>query len=308
MRYSLISRVRGIFIGAFLGENLAAENPDDLGKMAILGSQSLIALGRLDIDDWLKRQQQANLVLEKTDNAWGKIILATLPVAIFFHEDNIKLKKNLLQVLKIWDTEPIVIDAALAIGYAIAQSLTEQLDPLTLIPQTISFLGDTTTPLIQKLLKINTLLVQNAGLEQARTELGKQEQLSSNIGLAFYCFLSTLENWRLTVLRATDNSSKQDFWSLTSYPRGAMTGALSGAYNSTAGIPINWQLLAINSPAWGMNRFSQILELADALVAIWSGVYDITPDTNKSTKEGYGKNCELTQLSIFAAPRVIRPR
>ncbi|MEA5552626.1 ADP-ribosylglycohydrolase family protein [Anabaena cylindrica UHCC 0172] len=308
MRYSLISRVRGIFIGAFLGENLAVGNAGDLGKMAVLGSQSLIALGRLDLDDWLKHQQQASLVWEKTDHTWVKIILATLPVAIFFHEDTIKLKQNLLQILQIWDTESIVKDAALVIGYAIAQSLTEKLDPLTLIPQTISFLGETTTPLTQKLLKINTLLAQGAGLEQARTELSKQEQLSSNIALAFYCFLSTLEDWQLTVLRTTVNSGKEDPWCMDSHPRSAITGALSGAYNSTTGIPVNWQLLAINSPGWGLSSFSQMLELADALVAVWSGVYNITLDTNKPTKEGCGINRELTPLSIFAAPRVIRPR
>ncbi|WP_413174526.1 ADP-ribosylglycohydrolase family protein [Anabaena azotica] len=308
MRYSLVSRVRGIFLGAFLGESLATHNRCDLGAMAILGSQSLIEYGRLDVDDWLKRYQQTTVDLNITDIAWGKIILATLPVVIFFHEDTIKLKKNLLQVLQIWDTNPVMTDAALVIGYAIAQSLTEKLDPITLIPQTISFLGKTTTSIPQNLLKVNNLLAQNAGLEQVRGELTKQEELSSNIALAVYCFLSTLEDFRLTVLRINNHTKKQEYWCLGSQSRSAITGALSGAYNTTVGIPINWQALfpATNSPAWGLKNFSQMLELADTLVEVWSGVYTVTPNTQELTTAGSGMN--RNPLSIYAAPSVIRPR
>ena len=308
MRYSLVSRVRGIFLGAFLGESLATHNRCDLGAMTILGVQSLIEYGRLDVDDWLKRYQQAAVDLNITHIAWGKIILATLPVVIFFHEDTIKLKKNLLQVLQIWDTNPVMTDAALVIGYVIAQSLTEKLDPITLIPQTISFLGKTTTSIPQTLLKVNSLLAQDAGLEQVRGELTKQEELSSNIALAIYCFLSTLEDFRLTVLRVNNHTRKQEYWCLGSQSRSAITGALSGAYNTAVGIPVNWQVLfpATNSAPWGLKNFSQMLELADTLVEVWSGVYTVTPNTQELTKPGYGMNGNL--LSIYAAPSVIRPR
>ncbi|WP_016951056.1 ADP-ribosylglycohydrolase family protein [Anabaena sp. PCC 7108] len=303
MRYSLVNRVRGIFLGAFLGENLARQNPGNLGNVAILGSKSLIAAGRLDLDDWLRLYQQASVEVETTETAWGKIILATLPVAIFFHEDDIKLKQNLQQVLQIWQIEPIIQDAALVIGYAIAQSLTEKLHPRTLIPQTISFLGKTPTSLPQNLFTVNSLLQQGAGLEQARTELSKQEELSNNIALAFYCFLSTLEDFRLAVLRATDQNNHRmpNIWSLKSQTISAITGALSGAYNSTTGIPVNWQVsFSVTKPAWGMGSFAQILELADALVGVWSGLYDLEPEKSVLS--------DLDSLLIFAAPRVIRPR
>jgi ADP-ribosylglycohydrolase len=303
MRYSLINRVRGAFLGAFIGENLARQNPGNLGKMAILGSESLIALGSLDVDDWLKRYQQASVELETSNIAWGEIILATLPVAIFYHEDSIKLKHNLQQVLQIWKTEPILQDAALVIGYAIAQSLTEKLHPLTLIPQTISFLEETTTSIPQNLLKVNSLLQQGARLEQVRAELSKQEELSNNIALAFYYFLSTLEDFRLTVLRAThqENDRQREHFSLKSQSLSAITGVLSGAYNSTAGIPVNWQVLFSGTKqAWGNSNFTQILELADALVAVWAGVYNFDPEKSVLS--------DLALLPIFAAPRVIRPR
>jgi hypothetical protein len=66
MRYSLVNRFRGAFLGAFLGESvaksrLADQNTSycDLGKLAVNGTESLIRLGRLDIHDWVERQQLA---------------------------------------------------------------------------------------------------------------------------------------------------------------------------------------------------------------------------------------------------------
>ncbi|MFN6484718.1 MULTISPECIES: ADP-ribosylglycohydrolase family protein [unclassified Nostoc] len=314
MRYSPISRFKGTLLGAFLGGSLGSggeiqfQSCLDLGTMAILGIQSLIALGRLDLDDWIERQQQESPHLVATDDISIKIIIATLPVALFFHENPIKLRHNLLRVLKIWQDDPVVRDGTLAIGYAIALALTEKLHPLTLIPQTISFIGETPTSIPKKLLRVQNLLEQGAGLSTAQAEFAREEKLSNIIAMAFYCFLSTLEDFRLTVLRAThkENLKVQDATPLSSQATGAIAGALSGAYNGTGGIPINWQVLLLqkNSPVWGLASFSQMLELGDAFVAVWSGVYNLTLNPRELSEEG----CEVALLSIYAAPRVIRSR
>ncbi|MBN3926000.1 ADP-ribosylglycohydrolase family protein [Nostoc sp. NMS4] len=314
MRYSPISRFKGTLLGAFLGGSLASdgkvqfESYLDLGRMAILGIESLIALGRLDLDDWIERQQKESPHLVTTDEISIKIIIATLPVALFFHENPIKLRQNLLLVLKIWEDDPVVRDGTLAVGYAIALALTEKLDPLTLIPQTISFIGETPTSIPNKLLRVQNLLEQGAGLSTMQAEFAKEEKLSNTIAMAFYCFLSTLEDFRLTVLQATHNSNSQvqDATLLSSQATGAITGALSGAYNGTGGIPVNWQVLLLqrNSPVWGLTNFSQMLELTDAFVGVWSGVYNLTLNPKELTEEG----CEVAPLSVYAAPRVIRSR
>ncbi len=314
MRYSPTSRFRGTFLGAFLGGSLASSGEIqfqsylDLGRMAVLGTQSLIALGRLDLDDWIGRQQQESPHLATTDDISIKIIIATLPVALFFHENPIKLRQNLLRVLKIWDADPAVKDGTLAVGYAISLALTEKLDPLTLIPQTISFIGETPTSIPKKLLRVQNLLEQRAGLSIAQAEFAREEKLSNTIAMAFYCFLSTLEDFRLAVLQATHNgnSQVQDATPLNSQATGAITGALSGAYNGAGGIPVNWQVLLLqrNSPAWGLTSFSQMLELTDAFVAVWSGVYNLALNPRELTQEG----CEVALLSVYAAPRVIRSR
>ncbi|BDI18597.1 hypothetical protein ANSO36C_43990 [Nostoc cf. commune SO-36] len=316
MRHSPINRFKGTLLGAFLGESLTSGGEIqfhsclDLGNMAVLGIQSFIALGRLDLDDWIERQQEESAHFAATDNISIsiKIIIATLPVTLFFHESPIKLRQSLLRVVKIWEDDPVVRDGTLAVGYAIALALTEKLNPLTLIPQTIAFLGETPTSIPKKLLRVQNLLEQGAGLSTAQAEFAREEKLSNTIAIAFYCFLSTLEDFRLAVLQATynDNSQVQNGTSLTSQATGAITGALSGAYNGTSGIPVNWQVLLLqkNSPGWGLTTFSQMLELTDAFVAVWSGVYNLTLNAKEFTEEG----CEEAPLSVYAAPRVIRSR
>ena len=298
MRYSLVNRVRGTFLGAFLGEGLSSQNSFKLGEIAVLGTESLISLGRLDVDDWLKRQEQAGIELETNINFWGQIILATLPVAIFFHDNTDRMRENILAVQRIfnWQNEPMIRDASLIIGYAIAQSLNEKLNPHSLISETVSFLDKTSTLLPQELIKVNNLLKKGVGLETAQRELSSPEKLISNIGLAFYCFGSTLEDFPLTVLRANQNHNFAN-QNIT----GAIAGALSGAYNSTVGIPVNWQISpsVTNSPAWGLESFAQMFTLADTMMAVWSGVYDLSDNCGEFVDTGY---------TIFAAPHIIRRR
>ncbi len=306
MRYSLASRFRGTIIGALLGDLASggAEQPINSGKIAVLGAESLISLSRLDLDDWIRRQQTEFPDLDTSDGVSLKAIIATLPLALFFHENQVKLRQNLLDVVKIWSDDLVVRDGTLAVGYAIAQSLTEKLNPLTLIPQTIDFIGETPTFLPQSLLKVNNLLAQGAGLETARAELNREEKLSNAVAMGFYCFLSTLEDFRLSILRATDNSDS------LSQATCAITGALSGAYNSTAGIPVTWQvnLSQANSVTSRQTSFKEMVKLADALVSVWSGAYGLAPDPDDFQEQGSAISDKQATLCVYAAPRVIRLR
>lgn len=311
MRYSLVSRFRGTLLGALLGTNLAItreqppESFSDMGKLMLLGAESLLELGKLDLNDWQQRQQQTLPDLKTIHKVPLKAIIATLPVALFFHEHPLKLRQQLLQTSQIWSDDPVVRDGALAIGYAIAQSLTEKLDSRTLIPQIIAFIGETPTLLPKKLLQVNDLLAKYAALDQAEAELSTQDQTSSAIAMSFYYFLTTLEDFRLTLLRATHH---QKF--LHSPTVSAIAGALSGTYNSTAGIPPQWKVLhsSSNSATEERVNFSQVLELADALVAMWSGVYNVSLHSRHFQPEGCIIPNQQDSVSVFAAPRVIRSR
>ena len=307
MRYSLVSRFRGTILGALLGEiitnggNREPLHPTSLDwyKMAVQCAESLINLGRVDLNNW-QEQQQEFPNLAATLSVSPEAILATLPLALFFHENIIKLRENLLDVVHIWHNDPLLRDGILAISFAIAQSLTEKLSRVTLIPLTISFIGETSTSLPEQLLKVNYLLDCQAGLERVQAELMREENDRCTIAMAFYCFLSTLEDFRLSVLRATQN--EDDLQGLS-----AITGALSGAYNSTVGIPVTWQVLPLKakSKESELTSESQMLKLADALMAVWSGVYN-TSYSNEVTDEDCANAQSHLPLQAIAAPRVIR--
>ncbi|MGI2905196.1 ADP-ribosylglycohydrolase family protein [Tolypothrix sp. VBCCA 56010] len=305
MRYSLESRFRGTIIGAFLGDLASGskEQPKNWHEIALLGVESLITTSQLNLDDWICRQQVQFPHLDTSDGVSLKAIIATLPVALFYFDNTVKLRQNLSQAIAIWDRDLVVRDATLAVGYAIARSLTEKLDIKTLIPQTIDFIGETPTVLPQALLKVNNLLLQGAGLERVQGALSREEKLSKAVAMAFYCFLSTLEDFRLSILRATDNS---DALSAT----GAITGALSGAYNSLTGIPVSWQmkLSSANSATSRLSNRKQMIELADGLVAVWSGAYDLAPYPKDLQQEGHAMSDKQGTLCVSAAPRVIRLR
>ncbi|GBE93959.1 ADP-ribosylglycohydrolase family protein [Nostoc cycadae] len=312
MRYSLFSRFRGTLLGALLGANLAKSGEQtpqafsEIGKLMVLGTESLIALGKLDLDDWKQRQQKELPNLNLSKSIISEIILATLPVALFFHDNPLKLRSQLLYTYQLWGNDPVVRDGILAVGYAIALSLTEKLNPQTLITQIISFVGETPTLFPKKLLQVNDLLTNHAGLEKVKAELSTEDKTSTAIAIAFYCFLSTIEDFRLTVLRANHNSLRI----LPAPIIGAIAGSLSGAYNSTAGIPPQWGVLHLstdNSTGILVN-YPQMLELTDALLAVWSGVYNLSLHSKQFPQEGYMILDKQNSVSVFAAPRVIRTR
>lgn len=323
MQYSLSSRFRGTLVGAVIGEMLELSSstttkhfsypkptkPDDriqlshnresrllttiAGRLAILSAKSLIRLGRFDLDNWRDTCNE-DLLLQKfiasssgdALNCLSPIIISTLPLALFYHENEIKLRQNL--ELAVTGHDAVRRDGVLAVGYTISQSLNENLNAATLIPQIITFLGEPQTQTAQHLAQVQRLLEQRASLERAVTELSRD--LSTPIALAFYCFLSTLEDFRLSVVRAAQTSYQPQVTT-------AIAAALSGAYNTTSGIPINWRLVsrAPKLAAWGITE-AETLQISDSLVAVWSGVYSLaTHPTN------------ITQVAV-AAPRVIRSR
>jgi ADP-ribosylglycohydrolase len=317
MQYSLVSRFRGALLGSFVGEilgsvgcqarvlgkatltppkpgnTLPSEAFSDWSKIATCGTESLIRCGRLDVEDWVRQSAitQPSLSLLKTAASSSEAAVATLPMALFFHEDEVNLRQQLLGCATVWLHDSEAYESVLAVGYAIALALTEKLDFATLIPRIITYLGTQETPLVQKLEQIQTLLEQGAGLDTTLTQLRRDDQLRADpstrsytsIALAFYCFLSTPEDFRICITRA----ARSGYQTQTT---AALAGALSGVYNSITGMPVSWRLWT-NRTSLGVQR----LQLADRLLAVWSGVYDV------STVERY-------QLAAVAAPRVIQPR
>ncbi|HLO50369.1 MAG TPA: ADP-ribosylglycohydrolase family protein [Kamptonema sp.] len=249
--------------------------------------------------------------------------VATLPTAMFFHENKAQLREKLEQLAVVWHSPNYVeqdsIAGPLAVGYAIARALKEKLNPASLIPETVTYLG-VDTPLTALLLQVQILLDQGASLEAAVIQLcknvvvqqkqhvleGKSEAKFVSpssflpIAIAFYCFLNTPEDLRLAVVRAARTGIEPQ---LTC----SLVGAISGAYNSKVSIPLEWRLAVEQNSAsselaagrapllWGKASYGEIVELAANLLAIWSGAYHSDSAS------------ELLSYPVVAAPYVIRP-
>ena len=315
MHYSLNSRFRGAIVGLAIGarqqkfgsykpqlsypdanlerslakQSLSPESSEEIVTLLEAGIKSLIQRRQFDVEDW------HHAVGNNSSLSALQLIVATIPLALFYHENEMKLRQNLqLGVAVVGQNEPEIRDIALAVGYAIALSLQPKLHPAELISQTIDFVGNSEGILTQNIFKVKIFLEQNAGLETVVTNLERSGQPSSCFALALYCYLSSLEDFRLSLRRVVEKSPQPQ---LTC----AITAALSGAYNGLAGIPATLRQ-QLRCPSLGtgcvsMTTEEEMLRLSDALVAVWSGVYE---QANQPT--------DLSQAAAIAAPRAIRMR
>ncbi|HEY9612893.1 ADP-ribosylglycohydrolase family protein [Allocoleopsis sp.] len=317
MKYSLLSRFRGALLGSFVGESLVCvgyqnrlwggvsftspkpeeaqtnQTLSDWSQLATCGTESLIRCGKVNLEDWwLLFEKTPSSVSFKSAGTSSEAAVATLPIALFFHEDEVKLRQQLLACADVLQHKSEAPEAISVVAYAIALALTEKLDVATLIPQTLDYLGTSQIPLKRQLEQVQMLLEQGAGLDTTLTHLRRDAQKSRGeplgrshiaIALAFYCFLATPEDFRLSVSRAARSQYQPQITA-------ALTGALAGVYNSIIGIPVGWRLAA-NRISSGIQR----LQLADRLFEVWAGVYDVPPFAQG-------------QLLTVAAPRVIQPR
>lgn len=306
------------------------KNSSECGKLAVACAQSLIRCGGLDLKDWRDTWEAfAQSELDYLPNTEGKSILhpceaavAALPIAMFFHENKAKLREKLMLVTDVWQNQSALEyqTGVLAVGYAIARSLKERLDPATAISQTITYLV-TDNALTEMLSQVQILLEQGADLERATTHLCKSaialqerweesEKTQTNsivklenfipIAIAFYCFLSTPEDLRLSVFRAARCGIAAP---LTC----SLTGALSGAYNGATTIPVEWRsrhsaAVASRSAGegrepsiWLIGNDAKIEKLANNLFGVWTGIYssDSQPELP-------------LMLPVVAAPYVMR--
>lgn len=291
MQYALLHRFQATLLGAVLGETIGLhplQHPNRKAQPKLrwatltqFYTQQFLQHNRFDALEFCE---------EPMPKTAGETIIALLPVALFFHEDRLKLGQTLNQVA--WQQSPIAQQESFAVGCAIAEALQEKLDPLTLIPAIITYLRSlrrAETVSIDQLEQVQRLLDEQAGLETALDRLTTNSDNDETIGLAFYCFLSTPHDLRLALLRAAQTGTRSPIV-------GALTGALSGAFNSMSGIPIEWQsALSWKTPSEQIVTQSDLLELANCLLAGWSGVYN--PLTSSK---------EFRQVAAIAAPQVIR--
>jgi ADP-ribosylglycohydrolase len=296
MQYALLNRFQATLVGSALGEAWAMGT---ICQTSITQPLPLQTLTQHYLKQLLQSPKASLEPLNQDLSApevTGKMAIALLSIGLFFHEDHLKLWQSLERAISLRYPPGVVkvqnpqIDqrGVFAVEFAIAEILQERLDPLTLIPQllaTLEALDNLDSPLILQLQQVQTLLTQQAGLEAAlklgrsegaissRYPLGGASRYPQEVALAFYCFLSTPDDFRLSLLRAARSHRPVVC---------ALTGALSGAYNGLHGMAIEWRL-AID--------LAETLSQAGHLLSHWSGVYNPT---------------DFGLTSAVAAPQVIR--
>jgi hypothetical protein len=277
MSYSLLNRFQGTLIGGLVGEtlphpDLTQQPRESMYEGAIAPSvQCLIAT------------RSASSLKIEVDHA----IASTISIALYFHDNRQKLRQAIIDT-----ASPAIQDFGFVVAESIAVALQPQMNPWALLPELIQLLPDEV--LSQKLRQVQRLLTRRDSLAIAIQKLGDSQQIEVAISLAFYCWLSTAEQFQLSVLRAHRIPNVSPLTLL-------LTGAFSGALNGQAGIPLAW----LSPTGAFQNSLKHMETLADQLLATWSGCYHVGPDTVDPIKE----RATASGLPLaVASPGILRPR
>lgn len=280
MGYSLCSRFRGTFIGVKTAEIQTGlvERETIHSRLMLASAESLIRCGELDLRDWKKHCIVDENPQKPAQYGW----LTLVPIALFYHDNESRLEAQLNQVISVWpEINSIKSDIIMVIGWAIAHLLKEKVESSTTISHIFTGLKTfekNSSPFSQYLTRINRLLVEYASLETAMVELStRNDRDLTAMSLAMYCFLSTAENFPISVQRAARTQSNPHLTAL-------LTGALSGTYHGGAGIPMIWPLSETTTKDRQHEMLQQIT-VADRLFATWSGLYDVARDREKNPRK-----------------------
>jgi hypothetical protein len=251
MHYSLINRFRGALLGTAVGEILGANcqqpqawrevehwgfhnpvEPSAWGKRAVMQAHFLI-------------HEKGRMPIPNADDE--SVMIALIPIALFYHEDLTLLKSHLEAALGCTSVDSTSAGCTLA---------------------------DSTS-------------ADRASADRASAQvLERCLQVGEAIALTLQEKSAPLQDFRLTLLQAAKMPHPQ--------VQCAIAGAFAGAAHSITGIPPSWRQRlnrAGYASFWGLTSEAELLQLADDLLAAWSGIYHPT---------------QRLVNPVVAAPRMIR--
>lgn len=348
MRYTLLSRFQGTLLGAAIADTLGAHCdplvPSYTHRPWIeveqwgfqqLGQEAAALAWRRAAAETLRCLAQAGSVgpasLSSPDGLCptkltqtAEWAVALLPLALFHHEEPDRLIEQVKraiapllqgQPLNAQSSEHEMCEArgVLLISHTLSLILREQLQPNQLISQLIADLqlSQADPDLAQHLGQLQRELDRGASLQTIALNRNAPANIVP-ILLALGAFLKTPEDFRLSLLGVAQASSP--FACI-------LTGALSGAYNGKAGLPLSWRRSlrkvpenltsktlapasptfsppACFSPLWDVQTEAELLEWGHSLFAGWSGVYS----SIRSLQTINAPNAPV----VIAAPRTMR--
>ena len=283
MRYSLLSRFQGGIWGSLLGETIINKQVSVATKIAMAIQEKLIYSGKLTRVDWQEIAARYPMASENSSSAQTAII--TLPLALFYHECPSVLEQKLAKAAQMWLEPKEKLEDVLLWGDGISLALREKLQPEQLIPSLLIKQENKTSSLSKQLQEIGTYLSQGTSLKKVLSQLSGKSSLSTALALAIYCFAFTPEDFSLSLTRAMNIENSSAATGVT-----ALTGALSGVYNSWQGIPLSWRLARAEDESFQLSY-----QKGKDLWGSWSGFANVT-------------KVNLDSLPVVATPLIIQPR
>jgi hypothetical protein len=256
MKHLLLTRFQGAAIGGniiYIDRLQITPNQLilDTKSLLITGIDSSIRHGKFNDLDWSQPLFTDIVNPERS-------ILAMLPLMLFFHDDRVKLREILVDVSHRWQLDWETCSSAVAIGYIISRSLTESLNPRTIISQLLDETINLHPHVFQELSTLDRIFDRPSSLHQVAQRFNANSHpIITPTVLAIYCFLSTPEDLSLATRRAYQIDRSQFTC--------ALTGILAGAHNSLTSIPLNGYLATQDREQW--------LAAAANLLTAWAGVY-----------------------------------
>lgn len=268
MRHSVLSRWQGSLLGSALGERFTWQGKASENRWQAIHQQGVKHLATTG-------QWQA--FLEQRELNHGELLVRSLPLLLFFHDQPQLLREQILAVANPSENFSAKTSAIIAYATVASWTLREQLCAPTLFRDLLATAEGKSNDKILQTLQTN--------LEKGETLQATRKQLPStcqDIWLALYCFATTAEDFLLTLRRGQTMTSVSPFVL-------PLVGALSGAQNSISAIPIPWR-------CWLQEEKQEWEIMLEAMFATWSGSYKFAR-INQPLKQ-----------SAIAACQVIQPR
>jgi hypothetical protein len=324
MRYTLSRRFQGGFLGVAIGEILAAylaAHPSgaqtwfelNLGDLpSLIAESSVPSWGKWGIEQMRQLTGYSSELAKPFSQSLvsAGLAITLMPLAFFYHEDGDLFERQVQQRLAQWQLPTELGIGTILVGQAIGLILREQLQPLELIPQLLANvpLAPKYTALIEQLTQVQEWLIKESSASLFSTHrLAFAPSLSTTpvsletipIALSLYAFLSTPEDFRLSLLRVAQIPAVTSSRSLVC----SLTAAFSGTHNGKGGLPQDWRKALYGregrsplSLLWDVKSEHELLQCIDRFISSWSGMHNPTEHNLRS---------EIP--TAVALPRIIRP-
>ncbi len=247
-------------------------------KMMLCHARSIAGRGRVDVHDtareflaWFKSGDWRGIggstyeamqrllagVPPEESGAKGEmaagngVAMRIAPVGLIDCLDLAALHEDARAVAVITHDNPEAVAGGRAVAFAVARAARGDLDPATLVDETVAFVGP--CELAGRLLLAGRFLAGKMEPAEALARLGTGGYVVETVASAFFCFLRTPRDFEETVSRAVEGGLDTD-------TTGAVAGAISGAFNGLEGIPARWRE--------GVEAAGEILALAERIHAL----------------------------------------